>query len=37
VEGKHVIKISNTTFPAETRVIQVKSGEKIKIRHTFSN
>lgn len=37
VEGKHVIKISNTTFPAETRVIQVKSGEKIKIRHTFAN
>jgi hypothetical protein len=37
VEGKHEIKIRNTTFPAETRVIMVKSGEKIKIRHTFAN
>lgn len=37
VEGKHVINIRNTTFPAENRVIQVKSGEKIKIRHTFAN
>jgi hypothetical protein len=36
-EGKHVIKISNTTFPVVIRNITVKSGEKIKIRHTFAN
>jgi hypothetical protein len=36
-EGKHVIRISNTTFPVVTRNITVKSGEKIKIRHTFAN
>jgi serine/threonine-protein kinase len=37
VEGKHEIKISNTTFPAVTRTITVKSGEKIKIKHRFAN
>jgi len=37
VEGKHVIKISNTTFPAVTQTITVKAGEKIKIRHTFAD
>ncbi|MBI4807769.1 MAG: PEGA domain-containing protein [Nitrosomonadales bacterium] len=35
--GKHEIKIRNTTFPAYTQVIKVKSGEKIKIKHTFVN
>jgi hypothetical protein len=37
VSGKHEIKIRNTTFPAYTQVIKVKSGEKIKIKHTFAN
>jgi hypothetical protein len=37
VEGKHEIKIRNTKFPAVTRVITVRSGEKIKIKHRFAN
>ena len=37
VAGKHEIRIRNTTFPAYTQVIRVKSGEKIKIKHTFTN
>jgi serine/threonine-protein kinase len=37
VEGKHEIKIRNTTFPVVTKIITVKSGEKIKISHTFAN
>lgn len=37
VAGKHEIKIRNTTFPAYSQVINVKSGEKIKIKHTFAN
>lgn len=37
VEGQHEIKIRNTTFPTVTRLITVKSGEKIKIRHRFAN
>ena len=37
VEGKHTIKIRNTTFPVETRVIQVAPGEKIRIEHKFAN
>ncbi len=36
VAGRHVIKVRNTTFPEFTKVIKVKSGEKIKIRHSFS-
>ncbi|MDO8991333.1 MAG: adenylate/guanylate cyclase domain-containing protein [Sideroxyarcus sp.] len=37
VEGRHVIKISNTTFPPVTKIIKVKAGEKIKIRHKFAD
>ncbi len=37
VQGKHVIKIKNTTFPVVTKVITVKSGEKITIKHKFGN
>jgi hypothetical protein len=37
VEGKHEIRIHNTTFPTITRIITVKSGEKIKIKHRFAN
>jgi hypothetical protein len=36
VAGKHVLKVRNTTFPEFTKVIRVKSGEKIKIRHSFA-
>lgn len=36
VEGKHVIKISNSTFPPVTKIITVKAGEKIKIKHKFA-
>ena len=34
--GKHVIEVRNTTFPVFTQVVNVKSGEKIKIRHSFA-
>jgi len=37
VEGQHEIKIRNTSFPTVTRIITVKSGEKIKIKHRFAN
>jgi hypothetical protein len=37
VEGKHVIKISNTTFPPVTQTITVKAGERIKIKHKFAD
>lgn len=35
--GKHTIEIRNTTFPAYTQNIEIKAGEKIKIRHKFAN
>ena len=35
--GKHKIEIRNTTFPAYTQSIEIKAGEKIKIRHKFAN
>ena len=34
--GKHVIEVRNTTFPVFTQIVNVKSGEKIKIRHSFA-
>jgi hypothetical protein len=34
--GKHVIEVRNMTFPVFTQVVNVKSGEKIKIRHSFA-
>lgn len=37
VAGKHEIKIRNTTFPTVTKIITVKAGEKIKIKHKFAN
>lgn len=37
VAGKHEIKIRNTTFPTITKIITVKAGEKIKIKHKFAN
>jgi Adenylate and Guanylate cyclase catalytic domain len=36
-QGRHEIKMRNTTFPVATRIITVKSGQKIKIKHTFAN
>ncbi|MBU1426620.1 MAG: adenylate/guanylate cyclase domain-containing protein [Gammaproteobacteria bacterium] len=36
VAGRHVLKVRNTTFPEFTKVIKVKSGEKIKIRYSFA-
>ena len=35
--GKHAIEIRNTTFPPYTQGFQVKAGEKIKIKHKFTN
>ena len=35
--GKHVIEIRNTKFPVYNHTIQAKAGEKITIKHTFSN
>ena len=37
VAGKHEIKIRNTTFPTVTKIVTVKAGEKIKIKHKFAN
>lgn len=37
VPGQHEIKIRNTTLPTVTKIITVKSGEKIKIKHKFAN
>jgi hypothetical protein len=36
VAGRHVLKVRNTTFPEFTKVIRVKSGQKIKIRYSFA-
>lgn len=35
--GKHEIEIRNSSFPVYKRTIQVKVGEKLKIKHTFAN
>ncbi|MEO6147311.1 MAG: PEGA domain-containing protein, partial [Sulfuriferula sp.] len=35
--GRHEIEIKNSTFPVYKQVIQVKVGEKLKIKHTFKN
>jgi hypothetical protein len=35
--GKHEIEIRNANFPVYKKVIQVKVGEKLKIKHTFAN
>jgi class 3 adenylate cyclase len=35
--GEHAIEIRNTAFPPYTQSIQVKAGEKIKIKHKFAN
>lgn len=35
--GKHEIEIRNTTFPVYTKKINVSAGEKIKIKHKFTD
>jgi hypothetical protein len=35
--GKHEIEIRNASFPVYKQTIQVKVGEKLKIKHTFAN
>jgi hypothetical protein len=35
--GKHKIEIRNANFPVYKQTIQVKVGEKLKIKHTFAN
>ena len=35
--GKHEIEIRNANFPVFKQTIQAKVGEKIKIKHTFTN
>jgi len=35
VPGKHVLEVRNTTFPVYRKVIHVKHGVKITIRHVF--
>ena len=35
--GRHELEIRNTSFPVYKQVIQVKVGEKLKIKHTFAN
>jgi hypothetical protein len=36
-QGKHEIEIRNTRFPVYKHTIQATAGEKITIKHTFSN
>jgi class 3 adenylate cyclase len=33
--GAHTIEVRNTTFPAHTRRVEVRSGEPVRIRHQF--
>jgi hypothetical protein len=33
--GRHKIEVRNTTFPRHVQTVEVKSGEKIRIRHRF--
>ena len=35
--GKHNVEIRNTTFPPYTLSIDVKAGDKLKIKHKFAN
>jgi hypothetical protein len=35
--GEHVIEVRNTTFPVSTRVVNVKAGMKITVKHKFGN
>jgi serine/threonine-protein kinase len=33
--GRHRIEIRNTTFPPHVQTVEVKTGERIRIRHLF--
>ena len=33
--GRHRVEIRNSTFPAHVQTVEVKSGERIRIRHLF--
>jgi hypothetical protein len=35
--GEHVVEVRNTTFPVNTRLINLKSGMKITVKHQFGN
>jgi len=35
--GEHVVEVRNTTFPVNTRVISLKAGMKITVKHKFGN
>lgn len=35
--GKHEIEIRNSSFPVYKQTVNVKAGEKFKIKHTFAN
>lgn len=35
--GEHVIEVRNTTFPVNTRVVNIKAGMKITVKHKFGN
>jgi hypothetical protein len=35
--GEHVVEVRNTTFPVNTRVINLKPGMKITVKYTFGN
>lgn len=35
--GEHVIEVRNTTFPVNTRVVNIKPGMKITVKHKFGN
>jgi hypothetical protein len=35
--GEHVVEVRNTTFPVNTRVINLKSGMKVTVKYKFGN
>lgn len=35
--GDHVIEVRNTKFPVSTRVVSLKAGMKVTVRHKFGN
>ncbi len=35
--GEHVVEVRNTTFPVNSRVINLKPGMKITVKHKFGN
>ena len=35
--GDHVIEVRNTKLPVSTRVVSLKAGMKVTVRHKFGN